>query len=142
VACLSNEKVKKRFQVSKKKKLGASVNVVRRRNAPALGGDLAGRHLQVSPNNEYLNFLAREGPMATVSQGYQVGYGRTAHKFTGLHESRRHGREIAIGDRFFVVVAGDALLLSFRVGSFRVGGSFVRRLFLAVGCPVYEPGSG
>ena len=75
--------------------------------------------------------------MANVSQGHQVGYGRTAHEFTGLHESRRHGREIAVGNGFFVVIARDALVLSFRVG-----GSFVRLLFLAVGCPVYEPCSG
>ena len=112
--------------------------MVRGQNAPALGGDLAGRHLQVSPNNEHLIFgLAQEDPTVNVGQGHQVGYGGTAHKFTGLHESCRHGREITIGNGFIVIVAGDALVLPFRVG-----GSFVRRLFLAVGCPVYEPGSG
>jgi len=48
-------RMQRRGSVFQNKKLGTSVNMVRR-NVPALGGDLAGRHLQVSPNNEYLIF--------------------------------------------------------------------------------------
>jgi hypothetical protein len=133
VACLSNAKSKKVKRADRRS--------LRRRNAPALCGDLARCHVEISPNNEHLKiWVPKRSSNQPQSKGVDTSriYFRTAHEFTGLHESRRHGGEIAIGGGV-LVVAGVALILSFRVcGSF----VFARALFLAVGCPIHEPGGG
>jgi hypothetical protein len=68
VACLSNEKATKRQTETSRS--GASIHMLRRRrNVPALGGDLAGSHIQVSPNNEYLNFESRKVQWRTSAKG-------------------------------------------------------------------------
>lgn len=100
MACLSNVKAgsSSRFQKEKVKRVEkGSIS----RNAPALGGDLAGCHLQISPNDKYLVYEPQkvpEGPAINVSPGCRLYASRIdwhdaqVYRAAGIPPSRWRGR--------------------------------------------------